>query len=685
VCGALRVTALSVSGLRVALASRPEDSAFFHAVDQLRITIDAGKCFALVGESGCGKSMTALALLRLLPEGLHIREGEVRLGDVDLLALRESEMLQVRGRRVGIIFQEPCTSLNPVMRIGAQLREVIERHTGVHGAAAVALARAWLAKVGLTDPEACLRAFPFELSGGQKQRAMIAMALAAEPALLIADEPTTALDVRLQAQIMRLLGELQQERGMAMLLITHDLALVSEVADHLALMYAGQIVESQPARHFFAGPIHPYGRLLMEALPGSTGRGARLAAIEGVVPGLRQTFDGCRFAPRCPWAVTACHETAPEFEPLPASRAPATPLELSGATDGDRPAEMVRLASRQDSSGLGAAGVRCHRRTEVLEAQGATPGPQSLSLQTGRVPGAGAEPFKPQAAVLTVQALTVQYRGHDATHAAVRGVSFQLARGETLALVGESGCGKTTIGKALMQLLPEDALVSGKAALMESSGPGRASSGSSEAHRQDAAWQGIERSAPPAVLGLIPRDPQKTRRIQQQLQMIFQDPFASLNPRMRIREVLEEGMLALRSHWSRRERFARVGDLLGKVGLPQDALERYPHEFSGGQRQRIAIARALAVEPQVLICDEPTSALDVSVQAQILNLLSDLRVELGLSLVFITHNLGVVEYLADRVIVMRAGEFVEQGGALELLGNPQHPYTRELLAAVPRL
>ncbi|MBM3380587.1 MAG: ABC transporter ATP-binding protein [Betaproteobacteria bacterium] len=684
-CGALRVTALSVSGLRVALASRPEDSAFFHAVDQLRITIDAGKCFALVGESGCGKSMTALALLRLLPEGLHIREGEVRLGDVDLLALRESEMLQVRGRRVGIIFQEPSTSLNPVMRIGAQLREVIERHTGVHGAAAVALARAWLGKVGLTDPEACLRAFPFELSGGQKQRAMIAMALAAEPALLIADEPTTALDVRLQAQIMRLLGELQQERGMAMLLITHDLALVSEVADHLALMYAGQIVESQPARHFFAGPIHPYGRLLMEALPGSTGRGARLAAIEGVVPGLRQTFDGCRFAPRCPWAVTACHETAPEFEPLPASRAPATPLELSGATDGDRPAEMVRLASRQDSSGLGAAGVRCHRRTEVLEAQGATPGPQSLSLQTGRVPGAGAEPFKPQAAVLTVQALTVQYRGHDATHAAVRGVSFQLARGETLALVGESGCGKTTIGKALMQLLPEDALVSGKAALMESSGPGRASSGSSEAHRQDAAWQGIERSAPPAVLGLIPRDPQKTRRIQQQLQMIFQDPFASLNPRMRIREVLEEGMLALRSHWSRRERFARVGDLLGKVGLPQDALERYPHEFSGGQRQRIAIARALAVEPQVLICDEPTSALDVSVQAQILNLLSDLRVELGLSLVFITHNLGVVEYLADRVIVMRAGEFVEQGGALELLGNPQHPYTRELLAAVPRL
>jgi len=685
VCGALRVTALSVSGLRVALASRPEDSAFFHAVDQLRITIDAGKCFALVGESGCGKSMTALALLRLLPEGLHIREGEVRLGDVDLLALRESEMLQVRGRRVGIIFQEPSTSLNPVMRIGAQLREVIERHTGVHGAAAVALARAWLGKVGLTDPEACLRAFPFELSGGQKQRAMIAMALAAEPALLIADEPTTALDVRLQAQIMRLLGELQRERGMAMLLITHDLALVSEVADHLALMYAGQIVESQPARHFFAGPIHPYGRLLMEALPGSTGRGARLAAIEGVVPGLRQTFDGCRFAPRCPWAVTACHETAPEFEPLPASRAPATPLELSGATDGDRPAEMVRLASRQDSSGLGAAGVRCHRRTEVLEAQGATPGPQSLSLQTGRVPGAGAEPFKPQAAVLTVQALTVQYRGHDATHAAVRGVSFQLARGETLALVGESGCGKTTIGKALMQLLPEDVLVSGKAALMESSGPGRASSGSSEAHRQDAAWQGIERSAPPAVLGLIPRDPQKTRRIQQQLQMIFQDPFASLNPRMRIREVLEEGMLALRSHWSRRERFARVGDLLGKVGLPQDALERYPHEFSGGQRQRIAIARALAVEPQVLICDEPTSALDVSVQAQILNLLSDLRVELGLSLVFITHNLGVVEYLADRVIVMRAGEFVEQAGALELLGNPQHPYTRELLAAVPRL
>ncbi|NCX11618.1 MAG: ABC transporter ATP-binding protein [Betaproteobacteria bacterium] len=575
-------------------------------IDRLSLSIDQGQTFALVGESGSGKSMTALALLRLLPEGLRIREGKVLMGDDDLFALRESDMLRVRGRRIGMIFQEPSTSLNPVMTIGQQLLEVIERHGLARAAAARELALEWFARVGLPEPERQLHAYPFELSGGQKQRAMIAIALAAQPELLIADEPTTALDVSLQAQIMALLKQLQQERGMAMLLITHDLALVSDVADHLALMYAGQIVESRASRDFFAEPRHPYGRLLLRALPKASDRGRALAAIEGLVPSLRQTFAGCRFASRCPWVLESCMHQLPTLN-----------------------------AER---------GVRCFRDAE-LAASG-----DRLRLETF-----DNRPSKSGTKLLEVRGLAVRYRRSGGWFEAVGGVDLELRRGETLALVGESGCGKTTIGKALMGLLPEDAKLEGQALFSEDG------------------------------LSLIPRDQRRRLQIQLRMQMIFQDPFASLNPRMRIQQVLEEGILALRQSLQAQERSEAIRLLLEQVGLEPEVLNRYPHEFSGGQRQRIAIARALAVEPSLLICDEPTSALDVSVQAQILNLLVRLRDRLGLSLIFITHNIGVVEYLADHVAVMHQGRILEQGRADEVLEHPRQDYTRSLLASVPRL
>ncbi len=585
------------------------------AVDHLAFAIDRGQTFALVGESGCGKSMTAMALLRLLPENADIREGRVALHDLDVMQLSERDMQSVRGRRMSIIFQEPSTSLNPVMTIGRQLMEVIDRHTSLQGAQAQAKVVEWLTRVGLPEPERRFHAYPFELSGGQLQRVMIAMALAAEPDLLIADEPTTALDVTIQAQILNLLKDLQRERGMAMLMITHDLAVVQDMADHVALMYAGQIVEMATRDAFFGKPSHPYAQLLLKALPGQGARGQSLAAIDGTVPPLTETFTACRFAPRCPARQAACD----------AAQVPVLDLG-SGHT------------------------VRCLRPDFLVLHQAAA----QVS-----VPGLAQEGAQEVTDILRIDRLAVSYPmggqfwGKRSYFDAVKGVSFHIARGETLALVGESGCGKTTIGKALLRLLDGRARVTGQALL-----------------------QGVDLlSQGASALHLARRD----------IQIVFQNPFASLNPRMRVREILEEGMVSLRPEWSAQERDDKLLALTARVGLRADVLGRYPHEFSGGQRQRIAIARALAVEPHLIVCDEPTSALDVSVQAQILNLLKELQNTLGVSYLFVTHNIGVVEYLADRVAVMHAGQIVEMGPAQEVLNHPQQPYTRSLLESVPRL
>jgi len=602
---------LNVKNLVVDLQT---ESGMARAVDALNLILQKGQTFALVGESGCGKSMTALSLLRLLPDNAVIQSGQVKLSDVDVFQLSENQMRSIRGRRISIIFQEPSTSLNPVMTVGDQILEVISQHTTLKGEAARGRALEWLTKVGLPEPARRMGSYPFEMSGGQLQRVMIAIALAAEPDLLIADEPTTALDVTIQAQILDLLKSLQKERGMAMLLITHDLAVVSGMADQVALMYAGQIVEVASAADFFVRSSHPYAKLLLQALPGEDLRGRQLAAIHGTVPALTQVFEGCRFAPRCPYQTATCVEKS---------------------------VTMTALAEDHH--------VRCVRANDV--------GLQALSLSPLRDRSSSVS--IDHSVLLSVQNLSVTYSmggrvlGGRQSFQAVKNVSFDIQKGQTLALVGESGCGKTTIGKALLQLLTPQTQVTGHAVL-----------------------QGQN------LFQLKGRDLMASRR---QLQIIFQNPFASLNPRMRVQEILEEGMKSLHPEWSTHQRQADLKVLMDQVGLRKDALDRYPHEFSGGQRQRIAIARALAVKPSLIVCDEPTSALDVSVQAQILNLLKELQDSLGVSFLFVTHNIGVVAYLADKVAVMHEGEIVEIGDASQILNNPQAIYTKTLLSAVPQL
>lgn len=631
---------IQLQDVRVALDA---EAGLVRALDGLSLTLHRGQTFALVGESGCGKSMTALALMRLLPDSGMVTGGRILMQPeggqgadavpIDLLRMPECDMRRVRGGDIGIIFQEPATSLNPVMRVGEQIIESIETHTPLRGAKAREKAIDWLRRVGIPEPERRIDSYPFEMSGGQKQRVMIAMTLAAEPRFIIADEPTTALDVTIQKQVLDLLRDIQRERQLGLLLITHDLAVVATMAQRVALMYAGQIVEEAPADEFFAAPRHPYARLLLDALPDTRRRGQPLVAIGGTVPPLWLDFEGCRFAPRCPRAQDRCHGE------VPALVADA----VSPSVD-----RTVRCWFPVTPRNAAAASVPAEPRTaETVPPHDTTP-----------------HAMHP-APLVSVKDLSVTYLSggglfRKATEfQAVQGVSYDVHAGRTLALVGESGCGKTTSGRAIVQLMRDDRQIRLGGQVWWNGPQGR---------------QDLFKLDGPALL--------EARRA---IQIVFQDPFASLNPRMRVSAILEEGLQTLRPQWDAGQRRARVLELVDRVGLRQDALQRFPHEFSGGQRQRLAVARALAVEPHVLVCDEPTSALDVSVQAQILNLLRELQSQLGLGLLFITHNMAVVSYLADEVAVMRKGRIVEQGRADQVLGRPEHEYTRHLLSSVLRM
>ena len=599
---------LEVTDLRLGFAAGRQT---LLAVDGISFAISRGETFALLGESGCGKSATAQGLMRLLPSAGRIVGGAVSLDGQDLLALPEAEMRNWRGGRMAMIFQEPATSLNPVLTVGRQIGEVLERHLGLSGAAANERMLELLRQVGIADPQRRLSEYPFQLSGGMKQRVMIAIALAGEPELLIADEPTTALDVTVQAQILDLLAKLQVDRGMGMLLITHDLGVVARMAQRIGVMYAGELVEVASREDFFTAPAHPYTQALFAALPEVSRRGTLLTTIPGQVPSLAAMPAGCRFADRCAQVMPVCRERSPEW--------------------------------RETSVGHG---VRCHWQSTPAETA-----PLALTTVNAAIRQETDTP------VLDVADLKVHFpirkgilqrtTGHVF---AVDGVSLAISAGRTLALVGESGCGKTTVGKALLQLIKPTA--------------------------------GSVRLEGRELVGLGGQALRAARRL---LQMVFQDPFASLNPRLRVGEIIAGGMLALNTLGpaDAEGRLQAMQVLLEQVGLPATAVDRYPHEFSGGQRQRIAIARALAVQPQLLICDEPTSALDVSVQAQILNLLKALQSELGIAYLFITHNFAVVEYLAHEVAVMYLGRIVEQGRAEDVLQHAQHPYTQALLSAVP--
>jgi peptide/nickel transport system ATP-binding protein len=634
---------LTADHLYVALDS---DAGLVKALDGVRLSVARGETFALVGESGCGKSMTAMALMRLLPDNGHVDEGSVKLDDEELLALPESRMRERRGGKIGIIFQDPSTSLNPVLKVGDQITETIIAHTPLRGAAARAKAIEWLNLVGIPDPERRIDSYPFQMSGGQKQRVMIAIALAAEPEMLIADEPTTALDVTIQAQILDLLKDLQQRLGMAIMLITHDLAVVAQMAHRVALMYAGQIVEVADANEFFGRPLHPYAIKLFDALPEAGKRDVPLAAIPGTVPPLTLDFRCCRFADRCTAAVAHCRTHVPTLYDDSATRRVTS---IPTSSPASFPATSVSDAPAATHP------VRCFIYDASL------PAAERPVLPPERVEGISEARVVPAGGVLLdVRDLSVHFpirkgvlRRVIGYVKAVDGVSFSISPGRTLALVGESGCGKTTTGKALLQLLRDQAVSGGQTTFA--------------GERLDL-LQG-----------------RALQRMRSKIQIIFQDPFASLDPRMRVSDILEEGMITLRPELDADQRLARLAQLLDQVGIRNEAMHRYPHEFSGGQRQRLAIARALAVEPSLVVCDEPTSALDVSVQAQILNLLKQLQRDLGIAYLFITHNIGVVEYLADDVAVMVQGKIVEQGSAEQVLRSPAHDYTRTLLGAVPRI
>jgi peptide/nickel transport system ATP-binding protein len=606
---------LHIESLQTSFAS---SGGTVRAVDGVSFEIKQGQTFALLGESGCGKSMTALSTMRLVPEPSgRITSGVIRLDGEDLLQLPEVAMRDVRGKRIAMIFQEPMTSLNPVLTVGQQIEETLIRHMGLKGEPAKKRTVELIDAVGIPDPEQRYREYPHQLSGGMKQRVMIAIALAGEPELLIADEPTTALDVTIQAQVLELMQQLQQETGMAILLITHDLGVVSEVADRVAVMYAGQIVEEADRKEFFSNPRHPYSKKLFESLPDMEKRGQQLAVIQGHVPSLATEFTGCRFADRCESAWDLCHIQVPVW---------------------------VAMAS---------GGVRCHLHDP---AQDKPTGQTNQTVEEVKGEETTSASIEGQG-LLSVESLKVHFPIHKGilrrvvnSVKAVDDITLNIPAGHTLALVGESGCGKTTVGKGILQLIRPTA--------------GRVKYGD---------------------VDLTELTAKQLRSHRSDIQIIFQDPFSSMNPRMRVTDIIEEGMITQGLGGNAQAREKRVDQLLEQVGLSSDVKHRYPHEFSGGQRQRICIARALAVEPRLIVCDEPTSALDVSVQAQILNLLKDLQDKLGLAYLFITHDLSVVEYLAHEVAVMYLGRIVEQGLVNEVMENALHPYTNALLSAVPTI
>jgi oligopeptide/dipeptide ABC transporter ATP-binding protein len=583
------------------------------AVGDVSFEIGAGETLGLVGESGCGKSMTGLSLLNLLPHGGHIVEGSIKLSGRELVGLPERDLRAIRGNEIAMIFQDSQSSLNPTMPIGAQVAEPVRRHRGASKREARDRALEVLDLVGLPHPRERLGDYPHQLSGGLRQRVMIAIALACEPKVLVADEPTTALDVTIQAQILALLDDLEQRLGMATLLITHDMGVVAGRTDRINVMYAGRIVETAPTERLFSGMRHPYTQALLGSIPRlDQDRSKALYTIPGLPPDLAPPPTGCRFAARCSRATEQCREQEPR---------------LVGA-DGhlfacwhpvDGPIERLPTivpAERAHSSFAAAAnGRHLLELTDVVREYPVTAG---IILQ----------------------------RKIDSVKA-VSGITLHVDVGETLGLVGESGCGKTTLGKLIV-------------------GGEKADAGTVELDGKQ-------------VFSLKGR---ALRRARRDLQMMFQDPYASLDPRMRVQAILREP-LEIQKIGSHEEQDERITTVLREVGLPLNSLERYPHEFSGGQRQRIGLARTLMLDPKVIVADEPVSALDVSIRSQILNLMRRLQVERGTASVVISHDLAVVKYLADRIGVMYLGKLVELGSGDDIYRRPAHPYTEALIKTIP--
>jgi peptide/nickel transport system ATP-binding protein len=604
---------LEIEDLRTHIRLR---SGVVHAVDGVTLHVDEGETLGIVGESGCGKTMTALSIMNLLPVGGHIVGGAIRLDGTTISELDHEAMRRVRGNDIGMVFQDPLTSLNPTMTVGRQIAEAVLLHRPVTKEQAYDRAAEVLDLVGMPRPKERLGEYPHQFSGGMRQRVMIAMALACEPKLLIADEPTTALDVTIQKQILELIDDLRRRLRMSVILVTHDLGVIAGRADRVAVMYAGKIVETTGTGTLFANPRHPYTEALFEALPDKAAETReKLYSIPGAPPDLMHPPEGCRFAPRCRYAADRCRAEEPPLagEAFGHDFACFFPVGEEERT-GVRPSVVTDRLPEPSSDG--SAGGEVQLATEHLVKDFPVTSGALLQRRIGAV-------------------------------SAVADVSFEIRRGETFGLVGESGCGKTTIGRLIVGLeKPTSGVIRfGDADLTRSRG-------------------------------------REYRRQRRHIQYMFQDSYASLDPRMRAGAILQEP-LVVQGVRSRSERQRRVAEMLDHVGLPPGAIERYPHEFSGGQRQRLGFARALMLSPDLIVADEPVSALDVSIQAQILNMMRDLQRELGLTYLFISHDLAVVRYVSTQIGVMYLGKLVEIGPADQVYLRPAHPYTKGLLDSAP--
>ncbi|HXQ61236.1 MAG TPA: ABC transporter ATP-binding protein [Acidimicrobiales bacterium] len=621
---------LEVEGLRTEFHLRRSNVT---AVDDVSFHVDEGECVGVVGESGCGKTTTGLSIMKLLPNVGHVAGGKINLLGRDIVPLGEKEMCRIRGNDVGMIFQDPLTSLNPTMTIGRQISESVRLHRRASKAEARARALEVLTLVDMPRPQERLDAYPHQLSGGLRQRVMIAMALACEPKMLVADEPTTALDVTIQAQILDLLDNLRERLGMAIMLITHDMGVIAGRADRVLVMYAGKIIESTTTGELFTRMRHPYSEALLASVPKlEQDSSIRLISIPGLPPDLSQPIDRCRFAPRCLYAQDDCSAHEPE-------------LVLAGDS------EPGHLAACFHQVGVDALTI-AKRPVAVAKSADVTITADELSAARQQT---RADELAQQPVLLEVSRLVKEFpvtsgmiiQRRVGSVKAVSDVSFSVRRGETFGLVGESGCGKTTIGRLVVALE-------------------KANSGSITFEGDDVTRLGSR----------------ALRHRRRDMQLMFQDPYASLDPRMRVGSILKEP-LVVQNIGDAHEREERTRSLMGEVGLSAKALELYPHEFSGGQRQRIGLARALALDPKLIVADEPVSALDVSIQAQILNLLKELQQRRHLTYIFISHDLAVVKYMADTIGVMYLGKLVEVGPALDIYEKAAHPYTRALIDTIP--
>jgi peptide/nickel transport system ATP-binding protein len=665
-------------------------SSVVQAVGNVDMQIDAGETLGVVGESGCGKSMTGLSIMGLLPPGGSIVGGSIKLDGRELVGLKQEEMRRVRGNDIAMIFQDPLTSLDPTKTVGYQVAEPVRLHRGASKAEAMDRAVEVLNLVGLPRPKERLTDYPHQLSGGLRQRVMIAMALANEPKLLIADEPTTALDVTIQAQILALLRDLKERLGMAMLLITHDMGVIAGHADRVNVMYAGRVVETAEVRELFATMHHPYTQGLLASIPQlDQDANKALHAIPGLPPDLAHPPQGCRFAARCFRASDKCRTEEPSlagktFEHRFSCWHPVDgPLALAVIGEGgpdaastglvSSDAESVAQASASDKIGMvadaplpdAAAADVAPSETAATEEKTDTVGTMVVASGievtadgrlevTERKVEVAAVTENGVAPLLQITDLVKEYpvtsgllQRQVGSVKAVSGVSFSVPAGTTFGLVGESGCGKTTIGKVIVAL--------------EKPNSGAVTLGDVDVSK----LRGAE-----------------LRRKRRDLQLMFQDPQSSLDPRMRVGAIISEP-LAVQRLGSKRAQRDRVYELLSEVGLPRNAVERYPHEFSGGQRQRIGLARALTLNPRLIVADEPVSALDVSIRAQVLNLMKRLQASHGLTYVVISHDLAVVKYMAERIGVMYLGKLVELGSGQDIYERAAHPYTAGLIATIP--